>query len=274
MRIARITFPSLLAGLAVCVAAGNVLVAQDKITTSEVRGQANVTSQVERGEVVYVSGNELVVRMADTGEVRHFTVPDGATATVDGKQLGLKDLKPGMKLQRTLTTTTVPKTVTTVRTVSGKVVQVIPPLSVVLSFPDGSPNRQYQIPKDQVFMVDGERKTAFDLKPGMPISATVVTSGTVNETNSRAAVTGTAPAPPPAAARVTTPPPQPVLLIEVAAVATPAPTAAARPAAAPPAPAPEPAPTQLPKTGSPFPLIGLLGLLLVGASFGLRALRQ
>jgi LPXTG-motif cell wall-anchored protein len=227
---------------------------------------------VERAEVVYVSGNELVVKM-ENGEVRHLTVPDGVTATVDGRQVTVRDLKPGMKLQRTVTTTTTPKTVTTVRTVSGRVVSVIPPLTLILSFPDGSPNKQYQIPKDQVFVVDGERKTAFDLRPGMPVSATVVTSGPVTETNVSRTVTGTTPAPPPPA-RPVTPPPQPVLLIEVTVPAPPpVAVAAPPPAPAPPARAPEPAPTQLPKTGSPLPLIGLLGVLMVGASLGLRVWR-
>jgi hypothetical protein len=77
----------------------------------------------------------------ENGEVRHVTVRDGATATVDGKVLTVKDLKPGMKLQRTLTTTTTPKTVTTVRTITGKVFNVIPPNTLILSFPDGSPKQ-------------------------------------------------------------------------------------------------------------------------------------
>jgi hypothetical protein len=54
----------------------------------------------------------------------------------------------------------------------------------------------------------------------------------------------------------------------------PVPVAAAVP---PPAPRPAPAeapPTQLPKTASPLPLVGLLGLALCGASLGLRAMRR
>jgi LPXTG-motif cell wall-anchored protein len=39
------------------------------------------------------------------------------------------------------------------------------------------------------------------------------------------------------------------------------------------APAAEAAPTALPKTGSTVPLIGLLGLLCLGAGLALRALR-
>jgi hypothetical protein len=42
----------------------------------------------------------------------------------------------------------------------------------------------------------------------------------------------------------------------------------------PPNPAePEPAPTELPKTGSLLPMVGLLGILCCGFSFGIRMLR-
>jgi hypothetical protein len=254
--------------LLVCIACiGAVaLTAQDKSTTQVTPGSTTVTSQVERAEVVYVSGNDLVVKM-ENGEVRHLTVPDTARATVDGKELSIRDLKPGMKLKRTITTTTTAKTVTTVRTISGKVFQVTPPNTVILTFPDGSPNKRYQIPKDQVFIIDGQKKTAFDLRPGTQISATVVTEAPEVSTSEQKTVTGAAPPPPPKPA---TPPPQPVLLIEVP-VPAPVPVAAARPA---PAPAPEPAPTKLPKTASPLPLVGLIGLSLFGASLVLRTLRH
>ena len=245
------------------------LMAQDRSTTQVTPGQASTTSQVERAEVVYVSGNELVVKM-DTGEVRHLTVPDTARATVDGKEVTIRDLKPGMKLQRTITTTQTPKSVTTVRTVTGKVFSVSAPLHVILSFPDGSPNKQYQIPKDQVFMVDGQKKTVFDLRPGMTITATAVTESQEVSVAETRTTTGTAPPPP----RPATPPPQQVLLIEVP-VPVPVPVAAARPAPAPaPARAPEPAPVTLPKTASPVPLLAMVGFFLCITSLALRATRR
>ena len=89
---------------------------------------------------------------------------------------------------------------------------------------------------------------------------------------SNVAVTGQAP-----------PAPQPR---EVAQTRTPTPRPVAEPAAAAapaPAPTPEPAPVQvakaekparLPATGSSLPLFGTVGLLFVGASFGLRAFRR
>src|ERR1700745_4094510 len=93
-------------------------------TTTLPAGKASKEVQVERGEVVLVQGNDLIVKMED-GSIRHFpNVPESARVTVDGKQLGIHDLKPGMKLQRTITTTTTPKVVTTTQSVTGTVTHV------------------------------------------------------------------------------------------------------------------------------------------------------
>ena len=96
-----------------------VMMAQVAPTTVKHRDLETKSIQVERGEVVYVSGNELVVK-TESGEIRSFTVPDSARATVDGKELSVHDLKPGMKLQRTIVTTTTPAMVTSVRIISGE----------------------------------------------------------------------------------------------------------------------------------------------------------
>ena len=133
-----------------CLALTLSLRAQVETTTTTTAGNANVVTKVERGEVVTVSGNDLVVKMAD-GTLRNFeNVPASAKVTVDGKQLGVKDLKPGMKLQRTITTTTTPMTITTVETVKGKVWAITPPLSIILTLEDGK-NQQFKIPEDQKF---------------------------------------------------------------------------------------------------------------------------
>src|ERR1700740_1062112 len=116
---------------AMCFAFAISMSAQVKTTTDTTSGQATHEVTVERGEVVLVNGNDLVVKMED-GSIRHIpNVPDTAKVTVDGRQLGIHDLKPGMKLQRTITTTTTPQTVTTVQTVTGKVWHITPPNSVI-----------------------------------------------------------------------------------------------------------------------------------------------
>jgi hypothetical protein len=244
----------------VCLVFAVAMLAQDTTKTQTSTGAASKNFKVERGEVVYVAGNDLVVKM-ENGEIRSVTVPDSARATVDGKELSVHDLKPGMKLQRTIVTTATPRTVTTVRTIQGKVWQISAPNTVILTLPDNT-NKQYRIPKNQKFTIDGQELTAFELKKGMNVSATVLTAVPETVVAEQRKVTGSAPPPPP------TPPIQGALLIE-----TPAPAPKAVAAAAP-APEPEPAPAKLPKTGSALPLVGLLGLLCSGLSVGVRMLRR
>ena len=249
---------SLLAAGIVFLVFAVAMLAQDTTRTQTTTGAGSKNFKVERGEVVYVAGNDLVVRM-ESGEIRSVTVPDSARATVDGRELSVHDLKPGMKLQRTIVTTATPRTVTTVRTIQGKVWQISAPNTVILTLPDNT-NKQYRIPKDQKFTIDGQELTAFDLRKGMNVSATVLTAVPETVVAEQRKVTGSAPPPPP------TPPVQGALLIE-----TPAPAPAPAPAQV---AAAEPAPAKLPKTASALPLVGLLGLLCSGLSVGMRMLRS
>ena len=215
-----------------------------KATTA---GQSSQVVKVERGEVVTVEGIELIVKMED-GSIRHFpNVPETVKITVDGKQLGIHDLKPGMKLQRTITTTTTPQTVTTIQTVTGKVWYVSPPNSLILTLENGT-NQQFTIPQDQKFNVDGKMVDAFALKKGMQISATKIVEVPASVTSQEKSVSGTMPTPPPA------PPADTPLLI-----------AEGVPTAAPPETAEAPAaPVQTnPTTGSYLPFIGLGVLVLI-----------
>lgn len=243
-------------GLAVgaaCFAFALSMSAQVKTTTDTTNGQATNEVTVERGEVVFVQGNDLVVKMED-GAIRHFpNVPESVRVNVDGRELGIHDLKPGMKLQRTITTTTIPQTVTTVKTVTGKVWHISPPSTVILTLEDGS-NQQFKIPKGQKFMVDGQQVDAWGLKKGMSVSATKIVEEPVTVVERERQLTGSMPPPPPP------PPPDVPILVAVAV--------------APPAPAPAAAPAELPKTGSVLPLIGLLGSLSFLSSLGLGLIRR
>jgi hypothetical protein len=244
-----------LAVAVMCFAFAVSMSAQVKTQTATTSGQAVHEITVERGEVVYVSGNDLMVKMED-GSLRDFhNVPESAQVTVGGRQLGIHDLKTGMKLERTVVVTTTPQTVTTVKTVTGKVWHISPPNSVVLTLEDGT-NQQFKIPKDQKFMVDGQQTDAWGLKKGMKVSATKIVEEPVSVVEHRRQLTGTMPPPPP------TPPANEPILI---AVATPAPA---------PLPAPAASPGELPTTGSLLPLIGLLGSLCLLSALGLRVIRK
>lgn len=237
----------------ICIAFALSTQAQVQTSTSETSQAATHETTVARGEVVHVSGNDLVVKMED-GTLKHIpNVPESARVTVDGKELGIHDLKPGMKLEKSVTTTTTPKIITTVQTVTGKVWHVTPPTSVILSLEDGT-NQKFNIPKDQKFNVDGQMVDAWGLKKGMKISATKVVEEPITEVEQHAKVTGEMPPPPP-------PPPADAPIL-VALVTTPPP------------PAPAAAPAELPKTGSPLPLMGLFGILSLASSFALRAIRK
>jgi hypothetical protein len=213
---------------------------------------------VERGEVVLVEGNDLIVKMED-GSFRHFAnVPESAKITVDGKQLGIHDLKAGMKLQRSIITTTTPQVVTTVQTVTGKVWHVTPPNSVILTL-ENNTNQSFKIPSGQKFNVNGEMVDAFGLRKGMIVTATKIVEVPAVVVSQQKHVTGTMPAAPSA-------PPADVPILIARAEPTPAPEAAEASAA--------PAPMKtLPKTGSELPLIGLLGLLCLTTSLGVKFLR-
>jgi LPXTG-motif cell wall-anchored protein len=218
------------------------------------------TVKVERGEIVYVSGNNVVVK-AEDGTLRHFdNVPDSVTVTVDGKQLNVHQLKPGMKVERQTITTTTPKMITTVQTVSGTVWQVSPPNWVILTMDDGK-NQRFKIPKGQKFDINGQQTDAFGLKQGMKISAQKVVEQPEVVVSQQVTRTGSMPPPPAPPAAVQ--PDVPILIVYVPAE-TPAPA---------PAPAAEAAPTKLPKTGSNLPLLGLLGALSIVLGLGLKAVR-
>jgi hypothetical protein len=222
--------------------------AQVKTQTSETAGQATHEVQVDRAEVLVVEGNDLVLKMED-GSIRHIAnVPESARAMVNGKEVGIHDVKPGMKLERTITTTSTPKTITTVKSVTGKVWHVSPPTSIILTLEDGT-NQSFKIPKGQQFNVDGQMVDAWGLKKGMTISATKIVEEPITVIEQQKQLTGSMPPPPP-------PADVPILV----AVAEPAPAAPA-------------APAELPKTGGFLPLIGLVGSLSLAGSLGLRAMR-
>ncbi len=229
--------------------------AQIQTSKDETKGTATHEVKVERAEVIAVSGNDLVLKMED-GSLRHIAnVPESARATVDGKQVGIHDVKVGMKLERTITTTTTPKVITTTQSVTGTVWHVNPPLSLILTMENGE-NRQFKIPKGQKFNVNGQMLDAFSLKKGMRVTATRVVEEPVTEVEQRAKLTGKMPPPPP--------PPPADMPILVAVIEAPAPVAPAAPAPAP----------QLPKTGSELPITGLLGFLLIAGSAGIRMVKK
>jgi len=172
--------------------------AQVQTQTSTKEGQATTNVTVERGEVVWVSGNNLMVKEESSGRLRYFPdVPAAARATVGGKQLSVNELKPGMKLERTTIVTTTPRTIRTIKTVEGTVWHVTPPNSIILTLANRT-NQKFTIPKGQKFLVDGKETDAFELRPGQKISASVMSDREETVVDKQVSTTGAA-APAPAA---------------------------------------------------------------------------
>jgi hypothetical protein len=163
--------------------------------------------QVKKGLVVYVSGNDLIVKGQD-GTVKHYSVPPGTKFHVNGKDISASQLQPGTELTQTITTTTKDTVVTNVRNVDAKVVRVSPPYVTVTDADNVT--KRVKVPDGTKFTVDGQQKTVFDLKPGMKLTGTVVTDTPQTVVSSTSKVSGTSKA----TAKVDTPVLMGVLLIE------------------------------------------------------------
>jgi hypothetical protein len=253
----RTIMRGLLVGGALCVSFSLPAAAQVQKTETSEHGTPTHEVEIERAEIVYVSGNDVVIKMED-GSLWDFNdVPDSVTVNVDGKPLNVHQLKPGMKVEQQTITTTTPRVITRVETVTGKVWHVSPPNSVILTLEDGT-NQSFKIPTGQKFTINGQQTDAFGLKKGMVVSAQRVTEVPETVVTQQVKRTGTMPPPPAPKQDV------PVLIV----MAAPKPAPAAEEAKA------EPAPKKLPKTASELPLVGALGALFCGLALTVMAIRK
>jgi len=109
----------MLARLAAMFALGLTLSAASLAQTT-----STTSADTRKFEVISVDGNQLVFR--DERGTNEITVPDGFRFTVDGKQMAIGDLKPGMKGTAVVTTTTTVTPVTITEIKKGIVLSVGP----------------------------------------------------------------------------------------------------------------------------------------------------
>jgi sortase A len=239
--------------LVLVMAALGTAPAQDSTVTTITHGQPSFDAQVKNAEIVYVEGNDLVLKL-ENGRAEHLVVPDNDRFTIDGKQVSVHELVPGTKLTQTITTTTTPRYVNSVRTIEGKVWHVNAPKSVILTLPENQ-NQVFNVPNHAKFIIDGQEKTVFDLRKGMKIKATIVTDQEHTVVESNKVAYGRAP-------QIATPRMTGVLLF-LAPTEPPVTLASAE----------QPAET-LPETGTALPLIGLGGSLVIAMAVALGAARR
>jgi LPXTG-motif cell wall-anchored protein len=212
---------------------------------------AQTTTETKTFEVIAVQGNDLVVKLPEG--TKQLTVPDDFRFTVDGQQLSVHDLKPGMKGTATVTTRTTLHPVTVTEVKNGTVRQVSGPTIIVQTAEGYKMFTEGDVDKRGVkIMRNGEPAQLSDFRAGDKLSATIITEMpprvvTEKEVSATLARAESGPASAPAKAH-----------------AAPASSSAAM----------EPAAEgkHLPKTASPLPLVGLVGLtsLLAGAGLTLR----
>jgi LPXTG-motif cell wall-anchored protein len=123
--------------------------------------------------VVYVGGNDLVVKSA-SGKLLNYSVAKGTMFTADGKSVGLDGLKPGSKITKEVSTGFDPDVISSVQVVTGKVFAATPPDVVTLSLADGI--KELTVPTGTMFSVEGKSMSIADLKAGLSVTATIVTT--------------------------------------------------------------------------------------------------
>ena len=228
------------------------------LATSASAQQTSTSSQTKQFEVIAVAGNQLVVKLPEG--TREMTVPDDFRFDIDGKQMSVRELKPGMKGTANITTKTTVTPVTVTEVKNGTVMQKSG-ASIIVRTEDGIKMfSEGDIAKRGVRLTnDGKPISLADLHAGDKLTATIVTTKpprvvTEKEVQATLARETAAPAAPPAAA-----------------AARPAPAPAATSGAPAPAAA---APRTLPKTASPLPLVGLSGLASLLAAVALTVRRR
>ena len=233
--------------------------AQDATTVSIEHGTPTYTTEGKNAEIVYVQDNNLVLKL-ENGKVEHLVVPDSDRFTIGDKQVTVRELKPGGKLTQTITTTTTPRYVKTVRTVKGKIWHAVSTGRVIVAMPDGT-HQIYNIPSHAKVKINGQPASSTSLRKGMAFEATIVTdsSETVLERGKLAVAEEPVPATP--------------ALLGFLVIQQPEDWVA--PASAPEevASTGEVAPT-LPKTASPQPLLALMGGIGLASALGLGFVRR
>jgi LPXTG-motif cell wall-anchored protein len=223
--------------------------------------QQTTTTETKKFEVIAVDGNNLVVKLPEG--TRELTVPEDFRFNVDGQQMSVHELKPGMKGTATITTKTTLHPVTVTEVKNGEVMQVTGSTILVRTDQGFRNFTQGDVDKRGVKIYRGGQPAQLsDFHTGDRLTATIVTTKPprvvtekqVNATLARAAPAAATPAEPAAAA-----PSRP------AASTSPQPTATAGAAHA---------PRKLPKTASPVPLIGFAGFISLALGLVLTSRRR
>lgn len=230
------------------------------VCAAAVASQAQTTAtstETKSFEVLAVDGNQLVVRLPEG--TRELTVADDFRFTVDGQQLGVRQLKTGMRGTATITTRTTVTPVTVTEVKNGTVAMQTGS-SIIVRTDEGLRSfTQGDIDKRGVKIIRaGKPAQVSDFRQGDRLSATIITSmpprvvteQEVQATLSKAGGAGSAAAP------------------RSASAASPAPAGGASAGAS------GGGARTLPKTASQWPLLGFASALSLAMGLALTLRRR
>jgi len=230
--------------------------------------QTTTVSETKKFEVVAVEGNTLVVRLPEG--TREITVANDFRFTVDGQQLSVQQLRPGMAGTATITTTTKSTPVTVTEVKNGTVVQSGGASIIVRTDEGFKMFTQSDVDRRGVKIYRAGRPAGVsDFRTGDQLSAVIVTSMpprvvSQQEVNATLAASGSGAGAGAAAARAPA----------GSSAGSPAGTSGAASASAGSSGATASGRRTLPKTASSLPLLGLFGGLSLFAGAGLTIRRR
>ncbi|HQR46793.1 MAG TPA: hypothetical protein PK598_12365, partial [Thermoanaerobaculia bacterium] len=114
---------------------------------------AATKTELRTVEVIGVHGNTVVFKNA-AGETKSITLPPDQKLTVDGKEIGIADLKPGTKVTAVVNTTVKQVPVKTTRIENGEIIQV-QGANIVVREKTGL--KSYTVPAGFRFLLDDGR---------------------------------------------------------------------------------------------------------------------
>jgi hypothetical protein len=145
------------------------------LTSVAALAQQSTTSETKTFEVLSVQGNQLVVNLPEG--TRELTVADDFRFTVNGKQLSVHDLRPGMKGTATITTRTTVTPVTVTEVKNGTVAYSAGSTIIVRTDEGIKSFTQSDVDKRGVkIMRAGKPAQVSDFRQGDKLSATIITS--------------------------------------------------------------------------------------------------
>jgi hypothetical protein len=153
-------------------------------------GPATVKTAQVKGELVLTGTNWLIAK-DQTGYYKVYNIPAGRKFIVDGVPKALNQLQMGTMLTATATTTETPLISRTTTITKGTVFWAAPK-SVIVTLENGE-TKQYEVPDDFKFNVDGKQLSGMELRAGMKLTGTKIVEEPLNVISQDVVVTGIAP---------------------------------------------------------------------------------